>query len=112
MSRKGFTLLETLLALVILSLVVTSSFQLFGSALRSAQAARDWSAVTAFAEEGMEMAKLDLAGALDRGTEALEGGFERIVRAQTVAGGITRVTVSISFPGGGIFQVDRLMSVP
>lgn len=112
MRRRGFTLLEALVALVILGLVATASLQLFGSALRAARAAEAWSVATAYAEEGMEMAKLDLTSALARGEEVLEGGFGRRTRATPGAAGTTRVTVTVSFPDGGVFELDRLVGAP
>lgn len=110
MNRYGLTLLETMIALVILGLVVTASFQLFGSALRSTNAAQAWTTATAYAEEGMELAKLDLAAAVARGSEALEGSYERRIRARTLSAEMTEVTVSVTFPDGGLFQVSRLMA--
>jgi general secretion pathway protein I len=40
---RGFSLLEVLVAFVILSLVATALFELFGGALRNAGASADWS---------------------------------------------------------------------
>lgn len=109
MNRYGLTLLETMVALVILGLVVTASFQLFGSALRSTSSAQAWTTATAYAEEGMELAKLDLAAAVARGPEPLEGGYERQIRVRTLSAEVAEVTVSLTFPDGGLFEVSRLM---
>ncbi len=107
--RSGLTLLETMVALVILGLVVTASFQLYATALRSATEAREWTTATAYAQEGMELAKLDLPGMLAREQEDLEGGFRRRVDAAPAAAGLSQVTVTIRFPDGGEFQVRRLL---
>jgi prepilin-type N-terminal cleavage/methylation domain-containing protein len=109
-TRAGVTLLETLVALVILGLVVTASFQLYATALRSAADAREWSTATAYAQEGMELAKLDLAGMLAREEEELEGGFRRQVEVWPAGGALSQVTVTVVFPDGGRFQVRRLMA--
>jgi prepilin-type N-terminal cleavage/methylation domain-containing protein len=109
MRRSGLTLLEAMVALVILGLVVTASFQLYGSALRSARGAGEWTTATAYAEEGMELAKLDPQSMVARGVEALEGGFQRQVRMRSLDGRLDEVTVSVRFPDGGIFEVSRLV---
>jgi len=109
MSRSGLTLLEAMVALVILGLVVTASLQLYGSALRSARNAQEWTAATAYAEEGMELAKLDPEALAARGVEALEGGFQRQVRVRSLDGRLTEVTVSVRFPEGTLFEVSRLV---
>jgi prepilin-type N-terminal cleavage/methylation domain-containing protein len=110
--RRGLTLLETMVALVILGLVVTASFQLYGSALRSAAGAREWTTATAYAEEGMELAKLDPAGMVARGRETLEGGFQREVQVRSLDGRLSAITVSVVFPEGGVFEVSRLAGGP
>lgn len=110
--RRGFTLLEAMIALVILGLIVTASLQLFGSALRATHTARAWTTATAYAEEGMELAKLDLAGAVGRGPETLEGGFGRQIRVRAWAGGQSEVIVSVTFPDGGRFELGRLVGRP
>jgi len=109
MKRAGTTLLETMVALVILALVVTASFQLYGSALRGASNARAWTTATAFAEEGMELAKLDLEGMLARSADTLAGGFSRTLSVRPAGEGISEVTVTVTFPEGGTFEVRRLM---
>lgn len=109
MSARGFTLLETMVALVILGLVATASLELFGSALRSARSAEEWTTASAYAEEGMELAKLDLRGAVARGAEMLEGGFERRITWRVGGGGVGRVTVAVALPDGSVFEVDRLV---
>jgi prepilin-type N-terminal cleavage/methylation domain-containing protein len=109
-NRKGLTLLETMVALVILGLVVTASFQLFGSALRSTYSAQAWTTATAYAEEGMELAKLDPTAAVERGSEALDGGFQRQIQMRALSAQAAVVTVSVTFPDGGLFEVSRLVA--
>ena len=108
MSRAGVTVLETMVALVIVGLVVTASLELYGSSLRSASGAEAWSTVTAYAEEGMELAKLDLRATVARGPEELPGGYRRRVVAHPLANGLSEVRVTVVFPDGGTFELRRL----
>lgn len=112
MNRRGLTLLEVMVALVILGLVVLGYVQVFGAAARSVRGTDEWSRAVVYAEQGMEMAKLDVAGAIARGREPLEGGFERQVTAHPAEAGLRRVSVTVRFPGGGQWVVDRLVEGP
>jgi len=112
MNRDGFTLLETMVALVILSLVAVGYLEFFGGAARTSRSAEVWTRVVTYAEEGMELAKLDLRGAVDRGIEPLEPGFERSITNVPIDGAIQLVTVTIGFPHGGRFALNRLTGNP
>lgn len=109
MNKAGLTLLESMVALVVLGLVATASFQLYATALRSAYDAQAWSTAAAYAEEGMELAKIDLRRMTARSPESLGEGFERTVRIRPVTGGMAEVTISMTLPGGGQFEVSRLV---
>jgi prepilin-type N-terminal cleavage/methylation domain-containing protein len=106
--RDGLTLLETMVALVILGLVVVAYLEVFGASARAAENARSWSRAVTYAEVGMELAKLDLEAALRRGRESLEGGFERWITAEPQGLGLALVTVTVVFPDGGRFTLNRL----
>jgi len=56
----GFSLLEVLVAFVILALVGTVLFRLFGASLNNAGAADEYSRVAAFAESRLTLLALDL----------------------------------------------------
>ncbi len=112
MNRRGLTLLEVMVALVILGLVVTGYLQLFSATARSVGRAEAWSHAVAYAEQGMELAKLDLPATLARGREPLDGGFARQLSVHPAAGGLRRVTVTILFPDGGQFALERLFEDP
>jgi prepilin-type N-terminal cleavage/methylation domain-containing protein len=107
--RRGFTLLEAMVALVILGLVVLGYMELFGTTVRTSGAAEAWSQAVAYAEDGMERLKLEPGEAAGRGGEALPGGFERRVHAQPWQNGLQHVTVVVTLPGGGEFTLSRLV---
>jgi general secretion pathway protein I len=70
LGSRGFSLLEVLVAFVILALVGTVLFRLFGASLNNAGAADEYSRVAAFAESRLTMLALDLPlrEASDQGT--------------------------------------------
>lgn len=51
---KGFTLLETLIAITVLSFAIVGPFQIAQGVLRTSQISRDQLTATALAQEGME----------------------------------------------------------
>lgn len=108
MSRRGFTLLEAMVALVILGLVVVSYMQLFGAAVHTARNTDSWTQAVDIAAEGMELAKLDLSGMLARGPERLDGGFVRRLQMQPAGEGLRLVSVTVRFPDGGEYVLHRL----
>lgn len=69
---RGFSLIEVLAAFVILALVATALFQLFGASLGNAAAAEDWSRALLVAESRLEEAAAaqPLREAAERGTDA------------------------------------------
>ena len=69
--ESGFSLLEVLVAFVILSLVATALFRLFGGALGNAAAASDWSRALLVAQTRLAVAAntLPLREHADQGTE-------------------------------------------
>jgi prepilin-type N-terminal cleavage/methylation domain-containing protein len=109
--RRGLTLLETMVALVILGLVVLGYLELFGTTVRAAGGAETWSQAIAYAEDGMERIKLDPGDAVSRGEETLPGGFGRRANAQPWQNGLQHVTVIVTLPGGGEFALSRLVEL-
>lgn len=105
MKRNGITLLESMVALVILGLVVTGFLEVFQGSSRLAHDAEMWSTAVAYAEDGMEAVKLGEAVR----PEVLPGGFERRVEAQPWRDRIRLVTVIVSLPDGGRVSLERLV---
>ncbi len=68
---RGFSLLEVLVAFVIISLVATALFRLFGGALANAAAANEWSRAMLVAETRLTVAAnaQPLREAVDQGND-------------------------------------------
>ena len=69
--QRGFSLIEVLVAFVILALVATALFNLFSSSLNNASAAEEWSRAVQVAESRLASAAAarPLREATERGTE-------------------------------------------
>ena len=106
--RGGLTLLETMVALVILGLVVIGFLEVFQGSTRLAQNSETWATAVGYAEDGMEIAKMNLVGSSH---DVLPGGFERSVETHLWRDGIQLVTVRVSMPGGGRVSFDRLVAI-
>jgi len=103
-------LLEVMVALVILALVGLGALQLAHQSHALVSDARQWADAVAYAEDGMELAKLGGDARWAAGGEALPDGFRRqIVRRPLVAGAATEeVTVTVFLPEGGRFDLHRV----
>ncbi len=112
LGRAGLTLLETMVALVILGLVVVGYLEVFAATARSTRNAEVWSQAIAYAEEGMELAKLNPDAMQGRGVESLPGGFERRVEVRPYSRGLEQLTVVVALPDGGQFALERLIEPP
>jgi general secretion pathway protein I len=114
--QVGFSLLEVLVAFVILALVGTTIFRLFGASLNNAGAADEYSRVAAFAESRLTMLALDLPlretsdqGTSDDGRYAWTSKVESYVPpgasddqarlAQLLPMRLWRLSVVVSWPG-------------
>jgi len=84
----------------------------FGGALHVADNARTWSQAVAYAEDAMEELKIDPRRVLASAPEPLPGGFERRVETRPWRDGLMRVTVVVTLPGGGSYDLDRLVRSP
>jgi prepilin-type N-terminal cleavage/methylation domain-containing protein len=107
--RRGLTLLEVMVALMILGLVGLSYLQLFHQSHRIVGDSRQWSKAVEYAEDAMERAKLEGASTEPRAEELLPGGFKRQVATQPWRAGLVLVEVTVSLPGNARFDLRRLM---
>jgi prepilin-type N-terminal cleavage/methylation domain-containing protein len=101
--RRGLTLLEVLVALLILSLVVAGYLELFHGSHVLLARSRMWSQAIAYAADGMEQVKV--------GAEPvtyLPGGFRRQVTSRPWSAGLQLITVTVILPNGARFNLERL----
>ena len=106
--ERGLTLLEVMVALVVLSLVGLGYLQLFQGSHRLVTAAREWSQAVAYAEDASERAKLGGPSFLGTPAESLPGGFRREITSRPWQPGLRLVTVTVFLPAGGRFSLDWL----
>lgn len=102
------TLLEVLVALVILGTLAVGLVEVLAGTARVASDADEWSRAVALAEHRMEGLKIDPAPA-GAAIERLPGGFTRRVdeRPWTLPG-FTVVTVEVTLPRGARHTLVRL----
>ena len=101
--RRGLTLLEVLVALLILSVVVTGYLELFHGGHVLLARSRAWSQAIAYAADGMEQAKLG-----ETNPAALPGGYRRRVTTTAWGPGLEMMTVTVTLPSGARFDLRRL----
>lgn len=106
---RGMTLLEVLVALVVLSLVALSYLEVFHGSHALVASSREWSQAIAYAEDAMERTKLGSAQA--SAPDGLPGGFRRQVTTRPWQPGLTLVTVTVFLPGEGRLDLNRLARV-
>lgn len=109
-NERGLTLLEVLVALVVLGLVGLGYLQLFHQSHRVVADSRQWLAAVVYAEDAMEDVKLQGITQLPVG-EDLPGGFRRQISAASWRPGLAAVTVTVSLPGGASFDLQRLLQL-
>lgn len=102
------TLLEALVALVILGLTATGFLEGFRAGSRTARHAADWSAAVAAAEVTLEGALLDAPP-----PDSLARWQPRVARAPWEgAPRVDVVTATVTLPDGGAFTLRRLVRRP
>jgi type II secretory pathway pseudopilin PulG len=104
------TLLESLVALVVLGTTAAAFLGALHSSSRSTREVEVWLEAVGYAEMSMELTKLGPGGALPA-LDAQPAGFARDVTARPWTGGrgLDQVTVTVSLPGGGELVVHRLV---
>jgi prepilin-type N-terminal cleavage/methylation domain-containing protein len=100
--RRGLTLLEVLVALVIFTMVGASYLVLFSQSHRIVFGARQWSDAVSYAQDAMELAKLGSPLA------PLPNGYRRQITRQPWQPGYTLVTVTVFLPTGQRFDLHRI----
>jgi len=111
-TRTGLTLLEVMVALVILGLVGTAFLEAFTGALRSTARARAWAQALVYADEGQEAVNLYGLPGSTSSDISLGGGFRRRITFKPWEPGVTRVSVTITLPDGKQFELERLVPAP
>jgi hypothetical protein len=101
-----------MVALVILSLVAIGYLQLLHASHALVTRSRDQAQAVADAAAGMERAKLDPPRLDPKPTELLPGDFRREVVARHWRPGLALLTVTVLLPGGGRFELARLVQEP
>ncbi|MBA3892951.1 MAG: prepilin-type N-terminal cleavage/methylation domain-containing protein [Gemmatimonadales bacterium] len=111
-TRAGLTLLEVMVALVILGLVATGFLETFAGALRATASTRTWAQAVVYAEQGQEALKIE-GVARAAGPEApLGGGFSRRIALHPWREGVVRAAVTVTLPDGARFELNRLVPAP
>jgi hypothetical protein len=105
------TLLEVMVAFVILGLVIAGYLRLLQGGQALIFASRGWAGVVAAAQDGMERAKLAPDSVGSQPDEALPGGLRRRTTVEPWQPGLALVTVTVAMPGQGRFSVSRLERV-
>lgn len=109
--QRGLTLLEVMVALVVLTLVALGYLQLFQGSHQLVTASRQWSQAVEYAQDAIERAKVGGPGVAPAPAESLSGGFRRQIARRPWQLGLTLMTVTVILPGGGRFDLDRLTRV-
>ena len=110
MNQRGLTLLETMIALVILGTAGVALLGLFTQVTRTASDLETWSRAISYTESGMELAVVDAQGAARRSPEPLPDGFSRTTTVQSWTAGTSLLTVTVEFPDGRQFALRRLVA--
>jgi type II secretory pathway pseudopilin PulG len=108
------TLLESLVALVILGLTAVAFLGVFQSTTRATRNASEWVQAVSYAEASMEQTKLGTVATDPALPDTLAAGFRRGVEVQPWRGapGVAQVTVTVALPDGGAFVLHRLVRTP
>jgi len=107
--RRGLTLLEVMVALVILGLAVGGLLETVARAVRAATDAPAWAQALIYAEDGQETLAIGDAAATSADTASLGAGFTRRVVVRPWRDGVVRATVIVALPNGARLELDRLL---
>ncbi len=104
------TLLETLIALVILSLAAVGLLEVFQTTSSSTADARTWVAAVAYAQQGVEAAKVGAVAIRETQGQSSGFGLERTIETRQFREGLAEIVVTVSLPRGGRYVLHRLVS--
>jgi prepilin-type N-terminal cleavage/methylation domain-containing protein len=111
-SPQGLTLLEVMVALVIVAIAAGGFLEIFVRVLRSTADAHGWAKALVYAEQGQEMVKIDGVASAAARPSTLLGGFTRRIAVRRWRYEVDRVTVTVTLPDGRRFDLDRLVPPP
>jgi Tfp pilus assembly protein PilV len=109
------TLLEAMLALVILGLSAVGVLDVMHTSADGVRAAREWTRASAVAEATMEAALLgDALQAQDAmsGEAVADSGWSRRLEVRAGPGRLADLVVTVTTPRGVRFELHRLAAVP
>lgn len=110
-NRPGLTLLETLVALIILGLVVVSGLELLAGTRRLSAEADGWARAVTYAEEGLDRASASRPLQPTTVLDTLAGGVQRTVRVRpTGEADLYRVDVTVTWSRDRRFELSRLVA--
>ncbi len=98
------TLLESVVALVIVSLAAVGFLNVFESNARLPGAAKEWTSAVAYAEEGIELVKLGQAVPASNSAR-----LSRQVTTTPFARHVDEIRVIVTMDGGRVFELRRLV---
>ncbi|MBA3646494.1 MAG: hypothetical protein H0W63_09980 [Gemmatimonadaceae bacterium] len=104
------TLLESIVALVIVGVFAVSCLELFQTVTVGARDSTDWATAVAYAEMEMETAKV--GGAAAASTYPVNRGFTTTSVRTQIHAGLAEIVVIVRFPRGGRFELRRLVESP
>lgn len=106
------TLLESVVALVILGLASVGFLELFQVANRNTRASEQWVTAVAYAEEGIEAAKAGPGALTASAAGTPPAGFARSIELKPWRDGMTDVVVTVTMQRGAQFVLHRLVAAP
>ncbi|MEJ7759306.1 MAG: hypothetical protein WKF55_06905 [Gemmatimonadaceae bacterium] len=103
------SLLEAVIALVILGLASVGFLELFQTTNRSTRDAQTWVTAVAYAEEGVEAVKAGQKALDASASNPAPAGFSRSIELKPWPRGMQNVVVTVTMQGGAQFVLHRLI---
>jgi type II secretory pathway pseudopilin PulG len=110
LSRAGdvaLTLLESLIALVIVGLFAVGTLEALQVSSASSRNAADWATAIAYADAAMEEARL-ASRTTEARTAKAPAGFTAITERMEREDGLQEIVITVAMPGGSRFHLRRL----